>query len=314
MNSEQDNWDKEWASLEPGQQRSRSWGCWLGLVLLFFILLAACVVGGYLVRERLDFALQPGPILAPPTVVSGAENITDAANLLTPELPALAPTVTLAATDLNGNVDVRQLPFIPLLDGDLQEWNEIPSYESEYRVFNVAGWDGTDDVTAQWRFGWDATNLYVSVVVEDDSHVQTQSGNQIFKGDSVSLQIDSDRDADFGPGLSPDDFQINLSPGDFAGIPPSVFRFRGTSGGGASDAPGHHVIIAAQQAGQGYMLEAVIPWQDLDISPTPGLVLGLALNANDNDTPGTAVQEVMKSHVATRAFQDPTSWGTLTLR
>ena len=65
---------------------------------------------------------------------------------------------------------------------------------------------------------------------------------------------------------------------------------------------------------QGYMLEAVIPWQDLDISPTPGLVLGLALNANDNDTPGTAVQEVMKSHVATRAFQDPTSWGTLTLR
>ena len=36
--------------------------------------------------------------------------------------------------------------------------------------------------------------------------------------------------------------------------------------------------------------------------------------ANDNDTPGTAVQEVMKSHVATRTLTDPTGWGTLTLR
>ena len=73
-------------------------------------------------------------------------------------------------------------------------------------------------------------------------------------------------------------------------------------------------MVAARQMAQGYHLEAAIPWQDLSLSPTPGLVIGLALNVNDNDTPGTAVQEVMKSHVATRAFQDPSSWGSLTLR
>jgi hypothetical protein len=43
------------------------------------------------------------------------------------------------------------------------------------------------------------------------------------------------------------------------------------------------------------------------------MVMGLALNANDNDTPGTAAQEVMMSHVASRTLTDPTSWGTLTL-
>jgi hypothetical protein len=48
--------------------------------------------------------------------------------------------------------------------------------------------------------------------------------------------------------------------------------------------------------------------------PEPDLIVGVALNANDNDTPGTAVQEVMMSHVATRTLRDPTGWGTLTLK
>ena len=41
--------------------------------------------------------------------------------------------------------------------------------------------------------------------------------------------------------------------------------------------------------------------------------MGIALNVNDNDTPGTAVQEVMKSHVGSRRSSDPTSWGTIVL-
>ena len=38
------------------------------------------------------------------------------------------------------------------------------------------------------------------------------------------------------------------------------------------------------------------------------------LNANDNDTSGTAVQEIMKSHVPSRTLTDPSSWGSLTLQ
>ena len=79
------------------------------------------------------------------------------------------------------------------------------------------------------------------------------------------------------------------------------------------DAPGHRIEVAARQTEQGYNLEAAIPWPDIGLTPSPGLVVGVALNVNDNDTPGTAVQELMKSHIATRAFRDPTSWGTLTL-
>jgi hypothetical protein len=74
------------------------------------------------------------------------------------------------------------------------------------------------------------------------------------------------------------------------------------------------VTVAAQQTDKGYNLEAAIPWSDLELTPAAGAVIGLALNANDNDTPGTAVQEVMMSHVAGRTLTNPTTWGTLTLQ
>jgi hypothetical protein len=64
----------------------------------------------------------------------------------------------------------------------------------------------------------------------------------------------------------------------------------------------------------GYILEAAVPWSDLSLTPQEGLVIGIALNANDNDTPGPAVQEVMMSHVSTRTLTDPRGWGTLTLK
>jgi len=212
-------------------------------------------------------------------------------------------------------VESVRLPAPPAIDGVLAEWEGVPTYESAFLVYQDDGWDGSDDLTAVWRLAWDETNLYIGVEVIDDIHLQSQTGNQIFRGDSVDMQFDTDRDGDFDSQLSPDDFQITFSPGDFAALPPSAFRFQGTTGGQILDAPGgHHVDLQAQKTPGGYILEAAIPWSDLNLTPAEGLVIGLSLNASDNDTPGPAVQEVMKSHVATRRFSDPTSWGTLLLR
>jgi hypothetical protein len=72
--------------------------------------------------------------------------------------------------------------------------------------------------------------------------------------------------------------------------------------------------MISQPTAVGYNVEEAIPWSDLNLAPVEGLILGLALNANDNDTPGTAVQEVMKSHIASRTLTDPSGWGTLIFR
>jgi hypothetical protein len=293
---------------------------------LLILLSAACVGTGYYAWRQLDFPLEPGAILSPPTISPlGFQPAEDIDVLGTPEnepagtRPSIAPTVTLPGSTASepqtdsGAVAAQAVTQPVQIDGDLNEWAAFPTYESAYRVFNSENWDQTDDVSAIWRLGWDRDNLYVAVQVDDDVHVQTQSGSTIFKGDGVSLQIDTELDADLGPGLSPDDYQLNLSPGDFANNPPAAYRFRGDSSGALIDLVGHNIQITAAPSGSGYTLEAAIPWQDLGVSPAPGLRMGIALNVNDNDTPGTAVQEVMMSQVATRKFNDPTSWGLIIL-
>jgi hypothetical protein len=57
-----------------------------------------------------------------------------------------------------------------------------------------------------------------------------------------------------------------------------------------------------------------VPWADLNIGPVAGQKIGFALNVSDNDSPGTAVQEMMKSSSEFRNFIHPDTWGTLTLQ
>jgi hypothetical protein len=316
MGMQQENWDEEWAGLEPKQGRWQGWGCWLGGTALLVILLLLCGLGGYFAWQRLDLTLGPGLVLVPPTALGGtaipAE--TEEPQATTAEPLALAPTVTLPAGQAVERIEVTQVSAAPAIDGSLEDWTIPVTAESNHLVYSVDGWDRSDDVLAQWYLAWDSANLYLAAQVTDDRHVQTQSGDQIFRGDGVSLQIDSDLDGDYGPGLNVDDYQINLSPGDFASTGPSAFRFQGTSSGGSTGAPGHEIRVAARQTAGGYLLEAAVPWADLGLTPSTGLELGLALNVNDNDTPGTAVQEVMKSSAAARTFEDPRSWGRLVLR
>ncbi|HSG18187.1 MAG TPA: sugar-binding protein [Anaerolineae bacterium] len=337
----QDDLNDTWADLAPEQPAGRSrWPLILVGGAALLILLCICSIGSYFVyQEFLTTAPEPTLPAIPPTAVSGeagAEAGSEGAPSASPEsesgatgppTPPLAPTVTVppSPTDtspvptgapLDGStVEAMPMAEAPVLDGSLAEWLSVPAWSSTFLVFQDPSWNGSDDLQATWRLAWDSASLYIGVEVIDDIHVQTQTGNQIFRGDSVDMQIDTDREGDFGPRLSPDDFQLTFSPGDFAGLPPSAFRSQGSSTGQILDAPGgHHIVMAVQRTAVGYNVEAAIPWTDLNLAPSAGMVLGLALNANDNDSPGTAVQEVMKSHVASRTLTDPTGWGTLTLR
>lgn len=339
MGQQPDEFEDTWADLVPVQPDSRErWPIWLAIGAVVVVLVCLCVAGGYFVVQEFFPGLvqRQNPIVptlpgtepvAAETVVSG-EPATSTAAVAPPPTVIISPspsqelasTATLfveatePATTADDVVAIR-LSSPPLIDGSLDEWGVAPVFESTYLVYQFSGWDGTDDLTAWWRLAWDVNNLYIGVEVTDDVHVQTQTGNQIFRGDSVDMQFDTNREGDLSSELSPDDFQITFSPGDFSTLPPSAARFQGTASGQILDAPGgHHVNVQSQQTATGYRIEAAIPWSDLNLIPAEGLVIGLALNANDNDSPGTAVQEVMKSHIATRTLTDPSGWGTLTLQ
>ncbi len=305
-----------------------SLGVWLAVAGVVLIILCLCAGGTFLLYNEFFTTptAEPPPVV--PTVAGGAT--TPPTTIDTPVVPggptatatsAINPTVTLPGgvtvptPTTSGNVEAVRLPASPTIDGSLSEWSTAPTYTSAFRVFNAPGWNGTEDLTAVWRLAWDNTNLYIAVEVTDDTHVQIETGNLIYRGDSVDIQVDTDRNGDFGDGVSPDDFQITFSPGNFGTLPPSAFRFQGRPDGRFLDAPGgNNVTLAAVQTADGYILEAAIPWSDLNLTPSEGLVIGIALNASDNDSPGTAVQEVMMSHVSTRTLTDPRGWGTLTLK
>lgn len=241
------------------------------------------------------------------------DNFGDNAGSLTVRVTVTAPqSVNLTATPtplLTANVEAWRMTASPA--GDV--WAGFPVYLSGHRVYAHPNWDGREDIQAFWRLGWDDDYLYVMANVIDDVHVQTQTGNQIYRGDSLDMQIDTNLAASLDY-LTPAVFQVVLSPGNFADIPPSAFRFQGNNQRQIRDAPGHAIVVTARQTETGYILEAAIPWRDLGVTPYAGLVLGLALNANDNDTPGTAMQEVMMSNAPGRWLTDPSTWGTLTLR
>lgn len=309
-----DQWEPE--PEEPQPRRP-----WLLLVLGSIVgacLVVACAAGGY-------FLLQPvlsQPTLPPPPAIptvpgsdetATAAAVAEAAEPATPDPDATlgpAPTVTLPSDSGDVTASLRDNP--PTIDGDLGDWPGEATVRSAYRVYAYDEWDGSDDLDASWRLAWDTARLYVAVQITDDVHVQTQTGAFIYQGDSVELQVDINPQA--GATLvNPATSQVILSPGDFAGIPPSAARFRGTDEGELPQVPGHSIDVAARQTADGYVLEAAIPWSDLNVTPTAGMRLGLALNANDNDTPGAARQEVMMSSEQGRTLRNPSTWGTLIL-
>lgn len=307
--------------MEPQQPRPQRGLLIVALAAALFLLLGACLLSYFVLQQRAE---EPSGLQLPTSTGTASGIVEDRETAVpttgtddsTPGFAATATLPGLAGTpspNVAPDIIAPRLEGQPVIDG-FPDGVGLPVYTSPYVVFTHRDWDGTDDLEASWAIGWNETYLYLLATISDDRHVQTQTGNTAFRGDSMELQIDTGRATNLNASLTSDDFQISLSPGDFGAIPPSAWRFQGTTASEMLDAPGGHSIqVAAQPTGNGYVLEAAIPWRDLNMTPSPGMVLGLAVNFNDNDTPGTAVQEMMKSSAPNRRFGDPTTWGVLVL-
>ena len=247
----------------------------------------------------------PTPIPATATTAPTATTVPTATSVPPTAAPTDAPVIPAGGS-------VAASRFTPSrIDGDLAEWAGQPVYDSPFLVYWDDGWDQTNDGAVRWHVGWDEANLYIAARVSDDRHVQTQTGNKVYLGDSLEIQIDTDGGATTS--VSPREFQVNLSPGDFVTLPASANLSQGTDGGGMFDAPGgHRIAVAAQRTTGGYTVEAAVPWPDLFTTPG-GHAMAIALNLDDNDRAGQAVQEAMYSNASGRLFFDPSTWLPFTL-
>ncbi len=232
---------------------------------------------------------------------------------LTQPSPTSASTPTPAGhlTRPNGpTTHAVRLAAPPIIDGNPGDWSGAPG-SIETVVHNAPNWTGTADQSATFTLGWDGASLYLAIHVADDVHVQTQTGELIFKGDSLEILLDTNLAGDFADDqLSGDDYQLGLSPGTSSSGPDTYLWFPTARKGRPT---GVSIAVQLDDAGNGFNLEAAIPWTVFNVVPTGSSHYGFALSVSDNDAPDTAEQQSMISTAPQRQLTNPTTWGTLVL-
>lgn len=146
------------------------------------------------------------------------------------------------------HLGVVQRVALPLqIDGRLNDW---PSGDNAVHMplgnqpLLYDGWQGADDLSADFQTAWDQSNFYLAVTVRDDQH-DAIDGPTMWTCDSVQVAFGID-DA-YGPG-----FGFSFSDGKS-----NVMQWFKTKAPLGSD----HIQLAAQTQGHLTTYEIAIPWQ-----------------------------------------------------
>ncbi len=249
-----------------------------------------------------------------PAAATAAPTITQAASASPTATKTLAPlqTSTIPSVRPRAQVVANYLNTPPTIDGDWSEWKNITiEYPANLLVWGKDNWANEDDLAGSFHIGWDDNNLYIAVKVRDDVYVQNATDADIYKGDSIELLLDTNiRDDYYYAELSPDDFQLGISPGNpKPDGTRSAYLWYPRAVAGARN----NIKIGARLEGTIYRVEAAIPWSVFETTPASGKHYGFALSVNDNDDGNSNVQQSMVSNVSIRKLSDPTTWGDLHL-
>lgn len=145
-----------------------------------------------------------------------------------------------------------------------------------------ANYGGRQDLSARVAFMLDDTNLYFAAEVNDDTHVQTWSGSDIWKNDSVQIGIDSILDRTAG-NYGENDHEIGFAIKDGK---PLVWRWKGRRGQAPQAPP--EITAAAQRRNASTFYEASIPLASLSpLAPGVWSRAGINVVVNDSDTADT---------------------------
>jgi len=243
----------------------------------------------------------PKPTLPPPT------STTTAAPSITP-----SPTISHAGPGMRSGTSIaaEYLTDPPNINGDFSDWDSR-IYQASSVVYGAANRSNDADLSSTVMVGWTENYLYIGARVKDKIYVQNATGEDIFKGDSVEILLDTNVSGDYYYNqLSLDDYQLGVSPGNPRKNknPEAYLWYPNNIAGSRSQ-----VLIGILGTSNGYHIELAIPWSVFGVSPYDGQHFGFAFSVSDNDTSGTTEQQSMISNVLTRVLASPMTWGDLSL-
>ncbi len=224
----------------------------------------------------------------------------------------LPPTSTKTEVTVRGGtwVSGKYMKNPPSYDGVWDEW-EATKYPAKAVVYGVNEWKNSEDLEGSFRVAWNETYLFIAVKVYDDIYAQNVDGQDIYKGDSVEILLDTNLYGDLSTAsLNSDDFQIGISPGkgSLDGETEAFLWFPSGKAGSLDN-----VLIASTSEDDVYRVEIGIPWSVFNITPASGQQYGLGVSVSDNDDTSKDIQQSMVSNLPYRGLTDPTSWTVLTL-
>jgi hypothetical protein len=168
----------------------------------------------------------------------------------------------------------------PVIDGSIQEWDKFESFSDFVPTIRKEYYTSHADISGTFYSCWDDDNFYFAVQVVDDVFNQKYTGNQLNKGDSITIVFDTELEEDMQISFySGDDYRIDFSPGNFSDIFAESFMYW------PFNAPPRGVTIASTRlANGGYLIEASIPWYNFtNYIPNDEDVLGFTVSILDTD-------------------------------
>lgn len=196
---------------------------------------------------------------------------------------ALPHPAAAAKGDLPAVFDVPYLNNV-LIDGKADDWGARGLRLDVLTPIN-ARLRPAADFDARARLGWDEHGLLVLADVRDDEFVEAKDENSLWDRDSVELFLAPQRGA-------ADAYQVAISPGldpDHASLRSHFQDHRKDKNLQQVHAP---IMAVRTKTEHGYVLEALLPWENLGIKPAVGREVAFQIAINDWDT-GSAHYQVM---------------------
>lgn len=195
----------------------------------------------------------------------------------------------------------------PVIDGNFAEWDKFEKFSNFEPTIKKENYTTHTDVSGTFYSCWDNDNFYFVVQVVDDVFSQNHNGNQLNKGDSITIVFDTELAEDMQiPFYNSDDYQIDFSPGNFSSI------FAESYMSWPSNAPARGANIASTKLANGYVLEASIPWYNfINYLPSDGSVIGFTVSILDTDNLDTT--ELVLSSSSVFDINNASTLGTLVL-
>ncbi len=160
------------------------------------------------------------------------------------------------------------------IDGNGDDWGEKGLVVHALATRNAKMW-APDNFDQTLRIGWTDKGLAILVRVRDNAVKEYPNVNELWRADSVEIFMTHQVGMDEG-------YQIVLGPGADPRFPKARKRFydrRRTTRGNPLTAE-----VSGSKTPDGYLLEALLPWNNLKIKPATGREFGLQVFVNDDDT------------------------------